>query len=271
MTVALSESLLRENLSEPARAAIAALHVFPEIPSTQTWLVERPPLVGAEIAATTHQTAGRGRGDRRWQQPAGAGIGVSLALCLPRVKEPLSAITLACGLEIARELRTAGARDARVKWPNDIIAAGGKLVGILTECQVQPKGVRLVVGVGLNVALPAGFELPMTDESALAPVDMKTAGGHSVPLDPNRLAALLIEALLAALPGYAEHGLAYLRDEWSDYDFLAGREVSVDTRNGEATGMASGLGEGGELMVIVDGQTLAISSGSVRLVEASHV
>jgi BirA family biotin operon repressor/biotin-[acetyl-CoA-carboxylase] ligase len=101
------------------------------------------------VLATGHQTAGRGRLDRRWDAPPGTNLLVSIAL-VPVPEVPVEAthrVGLAA-LAAVRDLRS----DAQVglKWPNDLLLDGRKLAGILAQRSSTRDAV--VVGLGLNVS-----------------------------------------------------------------------------------------------------------------------
>ncbi len=93
----------------------------------------------------------------------------------------------------------------RLKWPNDLVTADGKLGGILIEMRAESGGpVHVVVGIGLNVVL---------DDAARAAV--KATGNiaddiraHRAPVpDRNAIVAALLARLVPALEGFPRHGL----------------------------------------------------------------
>src|ERR1700754_377437 len=127
---------------------------------------------------TSEQTAGRGRRNRAWIAPRG-----NLASSILEVTDvtPAVAATLgfAAGLSldaavravsVEAALRAGGADPFRfgLKWPNDVLAAGQKLTGILLEAEAVPAGLAVVVGIGTNViAAPEGTLTPATSLHAL--------------------------------------------------------------------------------------------------------
>ena len=122
---------------------------------------------------TTEQTAGRGRRQRAWIAPRG-----NLASSILEVMDvtPAVAATLgfAAGLSLEAAVRAvsveatlrAGGADPfkfGLKWPNDVLAGGQKLSGILLEAEAVPAGLAVVVGIGTNVvAAPEGTPTPAT-------------------------------------------------------------------------------------------------------------
>lgn len=115
--------------------------------STNTDLIERAELLpDRTVLFADHQTAGRGRLDRRWEAPPGANLLVSMLFRdVPR--DP-GELTRRVGLAVVAVADAAGMSGAGLKWPNDVIVDGAKLAGILA--QRSPAG-PVVVGLGLNV------------------------------------------------------------------------------------------------------------------------
>ena len=97
------------------------------------------------VLRTDHQTAGRGRLDRRWDAPPGSNLLVSL---LFRDVDDPGDLVRRVGLAVARAARRVAHVDAVLKWPNDVLVEGRKLAGVLA--QRAPNGV-VVVGTGVNL------------------------------------------------------------------------------------------------------------------------
>lgn len=104
------------------------------------------------LAVAEVQTAGRGRRSRPWQSPAGTGIWMSLLLRPDILPAQASTLTLLAGIAIAEAMEELTGLAADIKWPNDILLHGKKLVGILTEMDCDTKEIHSVtIGVGINV------------------------------------------------------------------------------------------------------------------------
>jgi BirA family transcriptional regulator, biotin operon repressor / biotin---[acetyl-CoA-carboxylase] ligase len=146
--------LLRGRLGNPYR------HVE-SCPSTQRLLGENDP-EGATVA-TDHQTAGRGRLGRIWEDAPGRAILMSVLL-RPEAPTPLwPELSLLAGNAVAAALRSETGIDASLRHPNDVVIAGRKLAGVLPEAS---RG-RVVLGIGVNVnqrreELPAETVKPAT-------------------------------------------------------------------------------------------------------------
>ena len=225
---------------EPAVAArLAKLEVFTELDSTNRRLLAVPPQLGSlDVCIAEFQTDGRGRRGRRWHGPLGSGIALSVGWQFAGVPAEPSALTLAVGVAVRRVLERVAGLTISLKWPNDLVFDERKLGGILLELSAEAHGgAHVVVGVGLNVALP-GALLPSLCDWA------RGAIGLTTPL-VNELAALFAD--------YPTHGFAAYRTEWRSADYLRGRAVRLDEATGRLFGTALGIDADGALLVQTDG------------------
>jgi len=255
---------------EPAVAArLAKLEVFTELDSTNRRLLAAPPPVGSlDVCIAEYQNLGRGRRGRRWQAPLGSGIALSVGWQFAGVPAEPSALTLAVGVAVRRVLDRVAGITIALKWPNDLVFDERKLGGILLEIQAEAHGgAHVVVGVGLNVALPAAL-LPSLCDWPRGAVDLTTALGRAPP--PRAvLAAGLVNEIAALLADYPAQGFAAYRTEWRSADFLRGRAVRLDEGTGRLFGTALGIDADGALLVETDGGKRRVVAGdvSVRSVE----
>lgn len=105
---------------------------------------------GTLIVADT-QTAGRGRGGKRWTSEPGVGIWLTL---IDRDVDPvvIELLALRLGLAAAAALEPFAGGATQVKWPNDVYVAGRKLAGILVEARWRAGAPEWVaIGIGVNV------------------------------------------------------------------------------------------------------------------------
>lgn len=134
---------------------------LPEVGSTNTEAAGRDTPWSPVV--TEHQTAGRGRLGRAWEDRPGAGL--ALSVVVPHL-DPPGWLPLVTGLAMHSALADEGV-DSRLKWPNDVLLPGDedrKVCGIL--CQSLPGGGGVVVGVGLNVA-QGRDDLPVATATSL--------------------------------------------------------------------------------------------------------
>jgi BirA family biotin operon repressor/biotin-[acetyl-CoA-carboxylase] ligase len=166
------EPLLRGRLGRPYR--------FVAVCESTQQLLGPSEREGATVAADL-QTRGRGRLGRRWEAPAGRALLFSVLL---RPSPPMSLwpeLSLVAGEAVAAALPL----PATVAAPNDVLAGGRKLAGILPEASDG----RVVLGIGVNVNQRAD-ELPA--EAAKPPTSLRLETGRDWPRGPL-LAAILLE------------------------------------------------------------------------------
>lgn len=260
----LEVAAIQRPLTGLAASRLEKLDVFASIPSTNTYLMSRPPpAVGRySVAIADEQTSGRGRHSRRWISEPGAGLYLSVAYTFdPAIRAP-GGLTLATGVGIVGALESLDVAGLRLKWPNDIIALDGKLGGILTEMRSGASdGVTVVTGVGLNLEIPEHFDLG--EESAWA---QRAVGLRSLVGDPPRrecIASALLESLYAAFVQFEKAGLESFLSEWSRLDWLQGKVVTVDMPDRQITGTAAGVGDDGSLLVDTAEGPVSIISGTI--------
>ena len=243
---------------------------LPTCSSTNTWTLDRlDALAHGACVWTTRQTHGRGRGGAAWYAPPGV-LTASFVLDLGATDERQVAptrLSLAAGLAVAHAVEDVApaARVAKVaiKWPNDCYLCDRKLAGLLCETRTRADGsLAVVVGVGLNLAPRWEMDaaaLPLATGKA-APIGLDEVG--VVPTMPAMLVALrryLLEACGLLAAGGWERLLPPLRAR----DWLAGRQVTVQTGAGVVSGIARGLDDQGALRVDAGGRTIAIASGTI--------
>jgi len=252
---------------EPAVAAqLAKLEVFTELDSTNKHLLAAAPPPGKlDVCIAEFQTQGRGRRGRRWNAPLGSGICLSVGWQFAGMPAEPAALTLAVGVAVRRVLERVAGLTISLKWPNDLVFDERKLGGILLELKAEAHGgAHVVVGVGLNVALPAAL-LPALSDWPRGAVDLTTALGQAPP--PRAvLAAALVNELAALLADYPTRGFAAYRTEWRSADFLRGRSVHLDEPNGRLVGTALGIDADGALLVETDaGKRRRVVAGDVSV------
>ena len=270
--ISLDAEAVHRLLGEDVRSRLVAFEGFDEIESTNSYLMQQagPPPGQLRIALTDNQTRGRGRHGRTWVSPPGSGLCVSQAYTYTTAPAHLSALTLAIGLGVIEALENVGIHGVQLKWPNDLIAANGKLGGILTETQAQlSASITVVTGVGLNVELAGEPDLGIETNRALRVVDL---AGY-VPAVPPReqLAAQLIDHICGVFVDYETGGFEPYAARWAARDWLLGRELIVDMPNHQVEGVGAGIGEDGALLVDSGLGTLhRVTSGTVVVTGAGE-
>jgi BirA family biotin operon repressor/biotin-[acetyl-CoA-carboxylase] ligase len=206
-----------------------------------------PTLIVAE-----EQVGGRGRHGHPWHSPRG---GLYATLFFPAVAgSPLTLVPLAAAVLTADALERVGGVAVMLKWPNDVVAAGGKLAGILTEARTRGDETHVAIGVGINIG-GAGADL---SEGALT---LEELAGRRIALgEVLKALAKAFDDFLAA-PAWDD-----VVARWQKRSaHSAGDQISVRLNDGmdRVAGQFEGLSPDGFLRMRRNGDVVTISSGEV--------
>jgi BirA family biotin operon repressor/biotin-[acetyl-CoA-carboxylase] ligase len=245
-------------------AARFAIEVPAGLASTNDALLARAAggAASGAVVAAEWQSAGRGRRGRTWRAAIGGALTFSLLWRFARGAGGLAGLSLAVGVALARSLNALGGRrHVGLKWPNDVVAEGRKLGGILIELTGDVLGPSTaVIGVGLNVRLSRSLRLAI-DQPAID-VEELVEG----PVDRNALLAGALLELERVLGVFSAQGFAPFRAEWEGYHVHQGRAVTLLLPDGRSErGRASGVAEDGALLIAGRGGPRRFHSGEVSL------
>jgi BirA family biotin operon repressor/biotin-[acetyl-CoA-carboxylase] ligase len=260
-------------LGPRAAAASYRLAAFDKIGSTNAEAMarardgERGPM----WFVTTEQTAGRGRRNRPWIAPRG-----NLASSVLEVMDTtaLAAATLgfAAGLAVQSALRKLAAEASRrsgrqnsadflLKWPNDVLADGKKLVGLNLEAETVNVGLAVVVGIGTNVvAAPEGTPTPAVALTALG-----------LEVTAEELFMDLSDAWVEFRGIWdGGRGFADIRKSWLAGAVGLGEAVAIRSGNVTIEGIFDTLDEQGCMIVhTAEGRRIPITAGDVHFGSAA--
>jgi len=234
--------------------------VIPVIDSTNQYLLERMhDMQSGAACIAEYQQAGRGRRGRQWFSPFGANLYMSMYWRLEQGPAAAMGLSLVIGIIMAETLRSLGADDVRVKWPNDIYLNDRKLAGILVELTGKTgDAAQIVIGAGINLAMRAA------DASQINQgwINLQEAG---VTVNRNELAAHLINSLREALPLFEQEGLTPFIARWAALDNFINRPVKLLIGEREVHGIARGVDSQGGLLLEQDGEIKAWVGGEISL------
>ncbi|MZG31402.1 MAG: biotin--[acetyl-CoA-carboxylase] ligase [Nitrospinae bacterium] len=230
------------------------LKVLPQTDSTSEEIRRDLTLPEGTVVISDLQTHGRGRQGRTWHSESGTGLYLSILLKPHLPPENLHFITLMAGVATVSAIQQNGAKQARLKWPNDILLNGKKLSGIL--CEHIP-GKAVIVGIGINMNQT---QFPSDIQDIATSMKMET--GNSI----NR--ADLILSLLKNLDcGYEEYlngNKQSLLQKWTSNTDMFGKTVTVHQKGVSITGIAMSLDSDGRLILQTsDGETHILGSGEL--------
>ncbi len=221
------------------------LEVHWQLDSTSSELLRRPQAADTSVVMAETQSAGRGRRGRSWLSPPALNIYLSYLKRFDAGFASLAGLSLVVGVALMRTLGQLGVRGAGLKWPNDVLADGAKLAGVLVELSGEAQGPCVaVIGVGINVRLP-----PAVAAQAGQPVtDLAHLCGGVAP-DRNQLAAGFIRCLGDVLIEFERHGFAHFVDAYAEHDLLAGQPVWLEAAGDRKAATACGIDARGALRV----------------------
>ncbi|HEY9133678.1 MAG TPA: biotin--[acetyl-CoA-carboxylase] ligase [Dyella sp.] len=242
----LDVATIRSFLPPAIAQRLGGLDVHWELDSTSTELQRRSgeaPDLSVVLAET--QSAGRGRRGRSWLSPPGLNLYLS---CLKRFDGgfvALQGLSLALGVIVLRALESLDIVGVGLKWPNDLLAAQGKLGGILVELSGEYQGpCAAVIGIGLNLRLTEALR----EQAGQPSQDMASLHG-GVPPDRNAVAAALIQALAEGLETFEREGFAGFAEAYRRHDLLLGKALRLTGAAGELEGIGAGVDLGGALLL----------------------
>lgn len=214
------------------------------------------------VVVAEEQGAGKGRLSRGWISPYAKGIWFSVVLKPPFLPQEASKCTLLAAVAVVKAVNKIAGVHAAIKWPNDILLMGRKLVGILTEMNAEFGHINyVVIGTGINTnATPDDYPEDVKD-IAVSVADAATEQFTRVDLLCDILKNMedLYEKVLL-------DGFAPILEEWRKYSCTLGQEVKVMAPDCTYFGKAEDIDEDGLLIVRkVDGTLEKVMAGDVSI------
>jgi BirA family biotin operon repressor/biotin-[acetyl-CoA-carboxylase] ligase len=210
------------------------------------------------IILAGEQFAGRGRNDRRWSSPPGKGIYATTLLA--RSAQELPLVPLDMAVIVATFLRETFAIDARIKWPNDILAMlpngqSRKIAGILIEARLQDDRAYMLIGTGVNVE-------PVIDDTRPNAIAITELTDRHVTLADATVAFIEHVDQRLALPLDRERVLS----EWRALTIhKPGDRIHCVLGDRTIDGTWGGIDEHGRALIRSGNETTAISAGDIVL------
>jgi BirA family transcriptional regulator, biotin operon repressor / biotin---[acetyl-CoA-carboxylase] ligase len=211
------------------------------------------------LVLADEQTSGKGRLGRRWHSPPGTGIYASFVIRPDLHPSQAPQITAVAALAVLRALKTMTGMDAKIKWPNDIVAGDRKLAGIMTEMSADMDRINwIVAGIGINVN---NAEFP--PEIAMQSTSVRLLTGNTF----SRVQVLLtmcheLEDLLNQL----ENDFRPILEEYAGSSAVMDKPVVIQLHDTKINGIVKGFDTDGALILETeDGQRKRIVSGEVSL------
>lgn len=212
------------------------------------------------VVISEEQTAGQGRNGRNWNSPKGEGIFLSMLLRPEFKPRYASMITLVTALAVCSALGKNGVERLFIKWPNDIVASGKKLCGILTKMSTDAEAIQyIIVGLGINV-----------NQKNFHPEIAKIATSLYIETKEEKSQVNIIADFLSAFETYYEQfritkDLSLLKEEYNQKLVHRNSMVRIIEEGREKNVKALEINEKGELLVEEQGQIRTIIAGEISV------
>lgn len=241
------------------------LHCYNRLASTNTRAITLAESGAAEgtIVIAEEQTGGRGRLGRAWHSPSGLGIWSSVILRPQVPLQKASGLSLLAALAFAHVAEDDLGLSVDLKWPNDGLIDGRKVLGVLTEVSAETDQVYYVVcGTGINVSHRL---LDFPEELRSTATSVALACNHTV----DRLA--LYRAFLTEFEklyrGFRRDGISPFLDDYRNRSILLGRDVTVRQGHTKIHGKAIAIDDDGALVIRDGHKETVVFAGEATLRE----
>jgi len=240
------------------------IHHYESVESTQT-IAQQLATQGAvegTLVVAEEQVGGRGRMARVWHSPKETGIWMSLIL-KPKIPiQQTPQLTLLAAVAIVQAIEEVTGLSPTIKWPNDILMNGKKIVGILTELQAEPDHVHsVIIGIGINVNQDLNH---FPEHLQSIATSLKLEKGEPI------VRAHIIQKFLTSFEKlyhqYLIHGFKPIKLLWESYSISLNKQITARTLSGTLTGRALGISDEGVLLLETeDGKIERIYSADIEI------
>jgi BirA family biotin operon repressor/biotin-[acetyl-CoA-carboxylase] ligase len=243
------------------------IHYFASVPSTNARAKELADAGEPEgtVVLADEQTEGRGRSGRTWYSPPRLGIWASIVLRPSVEAKRLAGLGIVAAVGIADALGRDLGFDPGVKWPNDILAGGRKLGGVLVEAgQVAGESIEsAIVGIGINVNIgPDAFP----EELRATATSLSIVAGRLI--DRLRVLGIALAAFEGTYERYVKEGTWAARERWRELSTTLGRVIEIEDQGQAVSGQVIDLSPEGALVLKgADGAPVEVWHGDVVAVQ----
>ena len=263
-TTTLDRGRIRAALPAAAAAWLRELRVYWAIDSTNSRMVAaaQADSVDGLCWFAELQTAGRGRRGRSWVSSFARNLTLSLGFALGGAPRDAGALSLVIGLAVADLVERLGVAEVSLKWPNDVLAGGAKLCGILIELVAHRRPLECVVGIGLNLDLPA-------DIRAVIGQQVTDLGQQGVRAGRDAVAAGLISTVVRYVEEFRRFGFRGMRSAYDRVHICHGSPCRILQGNMEYGGTVLGVTGEGELRLQGPDGERRFNGGEVSLLRGA--
>lgn len=234
---------------------------FDEIDSTNSYLKrEYESLEDMTIVCAGHQTAGKGRRGRKWEDDKDS-LMFSILLKKDIDARRSELLPLLCGVSLYSLLEENHIK-ASIKWPNDVLIQNKKCAGILLEAVTKEKMEAIILGIGINVN-NASFPEDIQNKA----ISLYEAAGHR--FEKKEILNQFVSEFVKYYGSYLKKEDSFL-DVLQSHSYLDGREVILNYYGEDRHGKVLGIAKDGSLLLLENGKETKIKSGEVTLEHNYH-
>ena len=202
------------------------------------------------VVIAGRQTAGRGRLARHWESPEGSGLYFSVLYRPALPANVIHMVNIAAALSAAKAVRVLLGLELELKWPNDLLIAHAagyrkarKVCGILSESALRGGALDYcITGIGLNLYAPSDV-----------PPELKDRAGwlceNGIRIDQVKLLSLVVGNFFDWICAMERDGVEQMLLSYREKCASIGRIVRVETDSEILTGLCTGIGNEGELLI----------------------
>lgn len=214
------------------------------------------------VVIAEEQNSGKGRLSRGWFSPFARGVWFSVVLKPPFMPQEASKCTLLAAVAVVKAVNKYQGVKASIKWPNDVLLDGKKLVGILTEMSAEFGKINsIVIGTGINVNVPKEIVPEELRATAVSLADVARE-----PISRVQLLADVLANMEALYEQVLQEGFKPVLEEWKQYSSTLGQQVKVIAPDQTYYGEAVNIDEDGLLIVKrTDGTMEKVIAGDVSI------
>lgn len=217
--------------------------------------------VDGTIVISEEQNGGRGRLSRSFFCPKYKGIWFSVILRPDFLPQEAPKCTLLAAVAVTKAIYDVTGVKVGIKWPNDILYNGKKLVGILTEMSAEMERINyIVLGIGIDVNISVE-ETPEDIWDIMTSLSQITGKKVSRLELLNKLLYHLEQLYIMA----QKQSFAPILDEWRKYSITLNQEIKVISGNDVTYGEAVDIDDDGALLVKINGQIKRVLAGDVSI------
>ena len=243
---------------------VPVIQVYENIESTNNVLLEKNCIYpNGHACFAENQTNGRGMHDKTWISSKN-NICFSVSWNFEKALEKAHMLNYAIAVEVVKSLNDIGFKNIKLKWPNDLIYNNAKLGGILIDLiNKKNKKIYLVVGLGINLETSKNDN----DEIDQRISDLKSVCKNSITIEKNKIAAILLEAVITCLSKFEQCNYKKLSEDWNfmDYNYNQVKKILVNKK--EISVKLMGINELGQLSCFHDNKIHTYDINEVQIVK----